>query len=151
MKIYNEDKTKQLQEQDCDLTKGYFIEENEVIHHKAVKGKAEKGHYEVIKEYPNGGKDVEYIIDQAYVESKAAYDETIPVKRYVEYTKEEIKLHETTERVTRLREQLAATDYEAIKYAEGWFTEEEYAPIKAERESLRQQIRLLIDTDNSEK
>lgn len=38
---------------------------------------------------------------------------------------------------------LSTTDYEAIKYAEGWFTEEEYQPIKEERENIRIQIRSL--------
>ena len=42
-----------------------------------------------------------------------------------------------------LKKQLESTDYKAIKYAEGWISEEEYAPIKAKRESLREQIRAL--------
>ena len=45
--------------------------------------------------------------------------------------------------IARLKQELADTDYEAIKYSEGWFTEEEYAPIKAKREALREQIRAL--------
>lgn len=47
------------------------------------------------------------------------------------------------EQIAQLKEQLSATDYKAIKYAEGWITEEEYAPIKAERERLRNEIREL--------
>lgn len=47
------------------------------------------------------------------------------------------------EQIAELKKQLSATDYEAIKYSEGWFTEEEYAPIKAMREELREQIRAL--------
>lgn len=47
------------------------------------------------------------------------------------------------EQIAELKKQLADTDYEAIKYSEGWFTDEEYAPIKAMRESLREQIRVL--------
>lgn len=35
---------------------------------------------------------------------------------------------------------LAETDYKAIKYAEGLLTEEEYAPIKAERQQMRDKI-----------
>lgn len=45
--------------------------------------------------------------------------------------------------ITRLKQELADTDYEAIKYSEGWFTDDEYAPIKAMREDLRKQIRKL--------
>lgn len=52
------------------------------------------------------------------------------------------------EQIAELKKQLANTDYEAIKYSEGWFTDEEYAPIKAKREELREQIRAL-ESDNS--
>lgn len=51
------------------------------------------------------------------------------------------------EQIAELKKQLADTDYEAIKYSEGWFTEEEYAPIKAKREELREQIRALESED----
>ena len=47
------------------------------------------------------------------------------------------------DKINALKKKLADTDYEAIKYSEGWFTDEEYAPIKAKRESLREQIRKL--------
>lgn len=47
------------------------------------------------------------------------------------------------EQIEVLKAQLAETDYKAIKYAEGWYSEKEYAPIKAEREALREQIREL--------
>lgn len=52
----------------------------------------------------------------------------------------------TEQIVAELKQQLAETDYKAIKYAEGWYTEEEYAPIKAEREALRERIRELENT-----
>lgn len=42
-----------------------------------------------------------------------------------------------------LKLQLKATDYKAIKYAEGLLTEEEYAPIKAERQRMRNEINWL--------
>lgn len=42
--------------------------------------------------------------------------------------------------INSLKQQLASTDYKAIKYAEGWISEEEYAPIKAQRQSIRSQI-----------
>lgn len=45
--------------------------------------------------------------------------------------------------VNRLKAELASTDYQAIKYMEGWLTEEEYAPIKAHRQELRNQINAL--------
>ena len=45
--------------------------------------------------------------------------------------------------IARLKKELADTDYQAIKYSEGWISEEDYAPIKANREALREQIRAL--------
>ena len=42
-----------------------------------------------------------------------------------------------------LKLQLQQSDYKAIKYAEGLFTEEEYAPIKAERQAMRDDINRL--------
>lgn len=39
-----------------------------------------------------------------------------------------------------LKKKLADTDYKAIKYAEGLISEEEYAPIKAERQQIRDKI-----------
>lgn len=42
--------------------------------------------------------------------------------------------------ISTLKAQLSSTDYKAIKFAEGWITEEEYAPIKEERQNIRNQI-----------
>jgi hypothetical protein len=47
------------------------------------------------------------------------------------------------QRIEMLKSELASTDYKAIKYAEGWMTEEEYAPIKAERQAIRDEINAL--------
>lgn len=41
------------------------------------------------------------------------------------------------------KQYLKSTDYKAIKYAEGAISEEEYAPIKAERARARETIRQL--------
>lgn len=48
-----------------------------------------------------------------------------------------------SQRIEMLKSKLAATDYKAIKYAEGWLTEEEYSPIKAERQAIRDEINAL--------
>lgn len=42
-----------------------------------------------------------------------------------------------------LKKQLEMTDYKAIKYSEGWLTEEEYAETKAERQRIREEINRL--------
>ena len=42
--------------------------------------------------------------------------------------------------IAQLKSLLSQSDYKAIKYMEGWFTEEEYLPIKEERQEYRNQI-----------
>lgn len=42
--------------------------------------------------------------------------------------------------IGELKAELSETDYKALKYMEGWLTEEEYAPVKAQRQALRDQI-----------
>jgi hypothetical protein len=42
--------------------------------------------------------------------------------------------------IMQLKNQLAETYYKAIEFAEGWISAEEYEPIKAERQAIRNQI-----------
>lgn len=46
-------------------------------------------------------------------------------------------------KILALKEQLKETDYKAIKYSEGWLTDEEYAETKAERQRIREEINRL--------
>lgn len=56
------------------------------------------------------------------------------------------KIHQPTEkelaeqRILELKQKLASTDYEAIKFAEGAMTAAEYAPYKADRAKWRAEI-----------
>ena len=53
--------------------------------------------------------------------------------------------HEPTveEQIAELKQKLSDTDYKAIKYAEGWITDGEYEPIKAQRQEWRDAINAL--------
>lgn len=73
-----------------DLTKGYLKQETQTVHHDAVAGVEEISHYETIREYPNGGKDVKKVVDVKAVPAQEAYDEKVEVQRYVLYTAEEL-------------------------------------------------------------
>lgn len=80
-----------------DLSMGYLVSDKIVIaHHEAipeVPGFDGIGHYETVKEYPNGGKDVKLVWDMPPIEAvpaKDAWDEYEDVQRYIEYTKEEL-------------------------------------------------------------
>lgn len=138
MRIYNQEKTMILT--DCDLTKGYLNNERLLVaHHSATDGTAEIGHYETIMEYSNGGKDVRWVVDKPAVEPKEAYDEYEDILIYIPYTDKELANIE----IVKLKEQLATTDYKAIKYAEGALTAEEYAQTKQQRQEWRDRINAL--------
>lgn len=74
-----------------DLEKGYLKEDKIfVAHHEAVEAVEEQWHYETIAEYPNGGKDVEKVVDVPGVEAQEAWDEYEDVLRYVCYTDDQL-------------------------------------------------------------
>lgn len=74
-----------------DLELGYLVSDTETIHHDAIEAVEEKSHYETIAEYPNGGKDVQKIIDVEEVKAKDAWDEKVPIQKYILYTAEELE------------------------------------------------------------
>ena len=47
------------------------------------------------------------------------------------------------DKIAQLKAQLDNTDYQAIKYAEGWISEEDYAPVKEQRQAWREEINIL--------
>lgn len=51
--------------------------------------------------------------------------------------------YELRDNIQKLKKHLANTDYQAIKYGEGAMTEEEFAPIKAQRQAWRDEINAL--------
>lgn len=89
MRVYNQDKTKVLT--GYDLDKGYLASDKilkEILPAQAeIK---EQGHYETIKEYPNGGKDVKWVVDVAGQEAREETPVYEDIQVYVPYTEEEI-------------------------------------------------------------
>ena len=70
---------------------------------------------------------------------KYIYD--VKNKKMVEQETEEIKFAiSISDKIRILKQKLASTDYQAIKYAEGQISYEEYAPIKEKRQDLRDRI-----------
>ena len=123
-----------------DLERGYLKEDKLFIRrHPEVYGTEEVGHYETVKEFPNGGKEVEWVVDVPCVPYQAAYDEYEDIQVYVPYNDKEL----ATMEIETLKRNLADTDYQAIKYAEGVMSESEYAPIKSQREDWRYRINYL--------
>ena len=108
MKVYNEDKTQILTE--YDLNKGYLKYATIIRHIPEVVAVEEQSHYEVIAEYPNGGKDVEKVIDVEAVEGGPAHDEAEEIQVYIPYTAEELAEY-TQERYERRVERLIREKY----------------------------------------
>lgn len=109
MEIYDE-KMERIENPDLNL--GYLKPGVRTMHHEAVEGVTEVCHYETVREYPNGGKDIRRVIDVPGVEEKAAWDEDIPIQIYVPYTQEELDRMEaernkptTEERIRQLEAQ----------------------------------------------
>ena len=95
-----------------DLTLGYLTTSTEEVTHPAVEGVEEQWHWETVTEYPNGGKDVQKIIDVPGVPAQAAWTEQVPVQRYIRYTEEELaareKERQQAEEAARLPETIAS-------------------------------------------
>jgi hypothetical protein len=61
--------------------------------------------------------------------------ELCPMKTEQDLLKDQYRLE-----IQQLKKQLSDTDYKAIKYAEGQISEEDYASVRAERQSYRDRI-----------
>lgn len=90
MRVVDKD-DKTLDADKLDLTKGYLVDDKIFVkHHEAQEEIVEVSHYETVKIYSNGGKDIRKIIDIPHQEAKDAYDEYEYVQRYIEYTRTEL-------------------------------------------------------------
>lgn len=134
MRIFDQFKRNEIKE--YDLSQGYL--QCDVIHHDYVAPVQEQGHYVTINTYPNGGKDVAWIVDVAGVEEQQAYDEDIMI--FVPYTAAEKQEIADEKRIEELKTLLFDTDYKAIKFAEGLITLNDYEPIRRQRQAWRDEI-----------
>ena len=102
MKVYNKEKTQILTE--YDITKGYLIEDTITINQPEIPAVEEQFHYETIKEYENGGKDVKKVVDKAGIEYQPAktYEEEIYV--YIPYTTNELAKQKAQQEYQELKE-----------------------------------------------
>ena len=99
-----------------DLEAGYLVEDVEVIHHDAVEGTAPQWHRETAK-LPDGtpaiyyrdgveiGRDTVKVIDVPGVDPQPAWDEEVPVMRYIRYTAEELAQREKARKEAQQRQE----------------------------------------------
>lgn len=120
-----------------DPTKGKLQDDKLLVkHHKKVEAVEEKGHWETIGEYPNGGRDVKWVIDVPGVEAKEAWDEYEDILRYIPFTERELAMR----RIIELKELLSSTDYNIFKIVEGACTLSDMADIIKKRAAWRSEI-----------
>ena len=85
----------ELSGNEINLEKGYLLRDRIVkAEHKAKPAVEGSGHYETIKEYENGGKDVLWVWDVEPQPAQEAWTEYEDIQRYVLYTEEELKQRE---------------------------------------------------------
>ena len=92
-----------------DLTLGYLVDDTVPVEHPAVEGVEEVSHYETVAEYPNGGKDVQRVVDVPGVPAQAAWTEQMPVQRYIRYTAEELAAQEEARKKQEAKDKLPET------------------------------------------
>lgn len=123
-----------------DDTLGYTQEEVMLIqHHDAVAAVEEQWHYEVIKEYPNGGKDLQKVIDVPGVVASEAWDETENILRWYPYTEEELAERAAAEEAQRLAEE----EEERLAQEEAERIQRENALLRAQVSALNENISFL--------
>lgn len=99
-----------------DLQVGYLVDDVEVIHHDAVEGTAPQWHRETAK-LPDGslaiyyrdgkeiGRDMVKVIDVPGVDPQPAWDEEVPLMRYIRYTAEELAQRENEKQEAQQRQE----------------------------------------------
>lgn len=92
-----------------DLTLGYLTDSTEEIIHPAVEGVEEQWHWETVTEYPNGGMDVQRVVDVPGVPARPAWTEQLPIKRYIRYTAEELAAQEEARKKQEAKDKLPET------------------------------------------
>ena len=89
-----------------DLTLGYLTADTEEVTHPAVDGVEEQWHWETVTEYPNGGRDVQKVVDHPGVTAQEEWVERVPIQKYIRYTAEELAAQEEERKKAEAREKL---------------------------------------------
>ena len=92
-----------------DLTLGYLTDGTEEITHPAVEGAEEQWHWETVTEYPNGGRDVQRVVDVPGVPAQEEWVEQVPIQKYIRYTAEELAAQEEARKKQEVKDKLPET------------------------------------------
>ena len=113
-----------------DLSLGRLIDDVEIVPHEAIAGVKQVSHFVPIEHLANGSTIVEEVIDVPGVDPQPAWEETVPIQRYIRYTEDE------------LAERRAKEEHEA-KMAQ---MPEALAAMKNENEMLKQCLLEMSET-----
>lgn len=114
MQVFDESKTRELTE--YDLSAGYLKPDKRFIaHHEATEAVEGQFHYETIKEYPNGGKDVKKVWDVQPQEAREAWDEYEDIQVYIPYTQEQINARLSAQYIPSVTKSAAAVGKMLLK------------------------------------
>lgn len=113
-----------------DLSLGRLIDDVEVVHHESIAGVKQVSHFVPIEHLANGSTIVEEVIDVPGMDPQPAWEETVPIQRYIRYTEDE------------LAERRAKEEHEA-KMAQ---MPEALAALKNENEMLKQCLLEMSET-----
>lgn len=106
-------------------------------------------YYYKFKDGSGHGTSLEPIVESENVMpiTKEEYDELMGVtneEQGPKFTHKQLKsIYQKTYKIKSLKNKLASSDYQAIKFAEGEMTSEEYAPMKEQRRQWRAEINQL--------
>lgn len=114
MRVFNEDKTEELVE--YDLRVGKLVEDTLITHHDAIVAVPEEAHYVVVREYDNGGKDLEKVIDVPEVIGQDAYDEEEEIMRYIPFDENEMQKKAVDDEIFEIEEWFSWYDTQVIQY-----------------------------------
>ena len=92
-----------------DLTLGYLTDDTEEVIHPAVDGVEEQWHWETVTEYPNGGRDVQKVVDRPGVQAQEEWVEQVPIQKYIRYTADQLAAQEEARKNQEAKDKLPDT------------------------------------------
>lgn len=88
-----------------DLSLGRLIDDMEIVQHEAIAGVKQVSHFVPIEHLANGSTIVEEVIDVPGVDPQPAWEETVPIQRYIRYTAEELAAQEKARKEAQQRQE----------------------------------------------
>lgn len=88
-----------------DLSLGRLVDDVEIVHHEDIAGVKQVSHFVPIEHLANGSTIVEEVIDVPGVDPQPAWEETVPIQRYIRYTEDELAAQEKARKEAQQRQE----------------------------------------------